>query len=290
MRSLLVTGASGFVGRHFIAAAASRGFAITAIGRKAAPAWFPDTARWIVADLSDSSAFAGLEYDFWGVAHFANLSIPADYQDDAVIAQSVEMTAQLVAHLRSARFLFPSSCHVYAAGSDRKTEDSIVAPAGRYGLAKFAAEQLVLSSHLDARIARPFNHIGRHMQPELMLPSLAARVQNAQAGEPIVMRGKNSIRDFLDVRDIVNAYLTILDLDGPTERIWNVCSGVPTGIAELAGRFVRLAGKDNPVVFEEQAQSAEDTDSLVGDPTRLLAMTDWRPQFSLEDSIQSLLE
>jgi GDP-4-dehydro-6-deoxy-D-mannose reductase len=290
MRSLLVTGASGFVGRHFVAAAAKSGFAITGVGRGNAPNWLPSAANWIVADLSDRSNYARLDSEYWGVAHFANLSIPADYRDDAVVDKSVAMTAQLVAHLTSARFLFPSSCHVYASGSEVKSEDSNLLPVGRYGQAKLAAEELLLSSsHIDVRVARPFNHIGRHMPQALMIPSLVARMKNAKPGEQIVMRGKNSIRDFLDIRDIVSAYLAVLELDVPQHRICNICSGKPTSISDLAERFVRLAGKGNAVIFEEQAQSADDTDRLIGDPTRLIEMADWSPQFSLNDSIRSLL-
>ncbi len=290
MRPLLVTGASGFVGRHFVAEAAKRGFATSAVGRGAPPAGLPDSVRWIAADLSDPSGLEGIAREYWGVAHFANFSIPADYSDDSVIAQSVAMTARLVGHLRSARFLFPSSCHVYAASEDIKSEDSATVPAGRYGRAKLLAEELVLlSGHIDARVARPFNHIGKYMQPALMIPSLAARVMDTKAHETIVMRGKNSIRDFLDVRDIVAAYFALLELDNPPERIFNVCSGNVTGIKELAERFVRLAGKDNAILFDEQARSSDDIDRLVGDPSRILAMTDWRPRFSLEDSIRTLL-
>jgi GDP-4-dehydro-6-deoxy-D-mannose reductase len=290
LRSLLVTGASGFVGRHFIAAAIKRNFAITAVGRGEAPLWLPFAVRWITADLSERSGFAGLDREYWGVAHFANISIPADYRNDSIAAKSVAMTARLVEHLSSARLLFPSSCHVYASGSEIKNEESVTLPAGRYGQAKLAAEEVLLSAvNIDARVARPFNHIGRHMPHGLMLPSLVARIRDTKANKPIVMLGKNSVRDFLDVRDIVGAYLAILELDAPPYRTCNVCSGNPTSIGALAGRFVQLAGKDNPVIFEEQAQSADDTDILVGDPTRLLAMTDWSPHFSLDDSVQSLL-
>jgi nucleoside-diphosphate-sugar epimerase len=290
LRSLLVTGASGFVGRHFVAAATARGFAVDAVGRRAAPEWLPANVGWISADLSDPSTFTNISREYWGVAHFANFSIPAEYANDSVVAESVAMTMLLVEHLASARFLFPSSCHVYGAGNEKKSEYSVVAPSGRYGLAKLTGEQQLLSTtHLDTRVARPFNHIGPHMQPGLMLPSLAARVKAAKAGGVIVMRGKDSVRDFLDARDIVNAYLAILELDNPEHRIFNVCSGIAVSIRELAGHFLRIAGKDNAVVFEEQAQSADDIDELVGDPSRLLAATGWRPRFSLYDSIRTLL-
>lgn len=289
MRTLLVTGASGFVGRHFIKAAVDD-FAIVGVGRGGRPEWLPRSIIWLSADLTDPASFDTIAREYWGIAHFANLSIPAAYSDDSIIAQSVAMTTGLLEHVQSARFLFPSSCHVYAPGNEVKDEDSPTRPEGRYGQAKLAAEKLVLSvDHIDARIARPFNHIGRHMTAGLMIPSLAERVRNAEPGEPIAMQGKNSVRDFLDVRDIVRAYIAMLELDSPPARTFNVCSGNAVSIRELAERFVRMADQNNPVVFEDHAQSADDTDSLVGNPSRLQEMTGWSPLISLDDSIRSLL-
>lgn len=289
MRTILVTGASGFVGRHFIEAAAND-FALIAVGRSARPEWLPQSTVWLKADILDPSGFDAIDRDYWGVAHFANLSIPSTYRDDSVMVQSVAMTAGILKHVRSARFLFPSSCHVYVPGNEIKREDSPCRPEGRYGQAKLATEQLMLSAeHIDGRIARPFNHIGKYMTAGLMIPSLAKRVQNAKPGEPIVMQGKNSIRDFLDVRDIVRAYIAILELESPTVRAFNVCSGHPVSIREFAERFVSVAGKTNSVVFQDHAQSADDTDSLIGNPARLREMAGWCPLISLDESIRSLL-
>ena len=99
MRSLLVTGASGFVGRHFVVEAVRRGFETTAVGRGSAPSWLPDTADWIVGDLSNPSGLNLVPRDYWGVAHLANMSIPAEYRDDIVIEQSVAMTKNLLDNL-----------------------------------------------------------------------------------------------------------------------------------------------------------------------------------------------
>ena len=290
IRSLLVTGASGFVGRHFVLEAARRGFETTALGRGAAPSWLPETVHWIVGDLSAPNGFNSVAREYWGVAHFANLSIPAEYRDNSVAGQSVAMTTNLLAHLNSARFLLPSSCHVYSAGYEKKDENSATVPVGLYGQAKLHSENRVISArHIDGRIARPFNHIGQHMQRDLMLPSLAARVRETKLGEPIIMVGKNSVRDFVDVRDIVAGYFALLELDDPSERIFNICSGNGTSIGELAEMMLQFAGKRNPVIFQECARSADDTDRLVGDPSRTFAHTNWHPSFTLEDSLRSLL-
>lgn len=290
MRTLLVTGASGFVGRHFMACAVQRGFDITATGRGYAPEWLPSAVKWISSDISTADGLADVAHEYWGVAHFANISKPSDYSDETHVSKSLAMVANLSNHIRSARLLFPSSCHVYKASGELKSEDSETAPAGLYGRAKLEAEQFLLTlKHIDVRIARPFNHIGPCMPRGLMVPSLAERVRAAIAGAPIIMHGRNSVRDFLDVRDIVSAYFALLELDAPADRVFNVCSGHAVSIRTLAEHFVVLARKDNSVHFGEQSVSLDDIDFLVGDPARLKAATGWRAVYSLEHSISELL-
>lgn len=290
MRTLLVTGASGFVGRHFIASAVQRGYDITATGRGCAPEWLPSAVNWISSDISTANGLVDVAHEYWGVAHFANISKPSDYSDEKIVSESVQMVANLTTHIRSAKLLFPSSCHVYKASAELKRENSETVPAGLYGRAKLEAEQFLLTlSHVDVRIARPFNHIGPHMPHGLMLPSLAERVRTAKAGAPIIMHGRNSVRDFLDVRDIVSAYFALLELDDPADRVFNVCSGDAVSIRALAEHFVQLARKDNPVYFDEQSVSLDDIDFLVGDPARIKSATGWKALFSLEQGISELL-
>lgn len=290
MRTLLVTGASGFVGRHFVDAAVRRGYDVSATGRGRAPEWLPEKVKWITSDISTEPGLSGIASEYWGVAHFANISKPSDYTDETSVSESLEMVANLANHIRSTRFLFPSSCHVYKESTELKSEDSETAPSGLYGRAKLEAEQFLRSlKHIDVRIARPFNHIGPYMPPGLMLPSLAERVRAAKAGEPIIMHGRNSVRDFLDVRDIVSAYFALLEMDDPAHRVFNVCSGCAVSIRTLAEYFVEQAGKDNPVHFDEHSVSLDDIDFLVGDPARIKAATGWKALYSLEQSIFELL-
>lgn len=291
MRTLLVTGASGFVGRHFIASAVQRGYDITATGRGYAPEWLPSAVKWISSDISTANGLADVAHEYWGVAHFANISKPSDYSDETIVSESVQMVANLTAHIRSAKLLFPSSCHVYKASAELKRENSETVPAGLYGRAKLEAEQFLLTlSHIDIRIARPFNHIGPHMPHGLMLPSLAERVRFAKVGDPIIMDGRNSIRDFLDVRDIVSAYFALLEMDDPGPRVFNVCSGRGVSIGKIVEMFLRAERKENPIVFKELPQSKDDIARLVGDPSQILTHTNWTPSRLLYESIKGVVD
>ena len=288
---LLVTGASGFVGRHVIAAGRRR-FDIVATGRGARPDWLPIDVSWCAVDLLNRSSVAGLPTDLPFVLHLASETVPAQFSSYDPLLDSVEMTLNLCRHLRSGRLLFVSSCLVYGASGKPLTERSPVAPRGNYGLAKLMGENVVLrNSPIEAAVARPFNHIGWGMRPDLVIPSIVQRVRkNGGDAATIEMTGLDSIRDFLDVDDIVEAYFAILTLDKPTDRVFNVCNGRPTSIGEVVSAVAGILNKPiSQVVFSDKINSADDTSIVVGDATLLKAATGWSPKHDLRASLRRLI-
>ncbi len=263
---------------------------MTATGRSARPDGLARDIAWIAADLHDRSDVARLAGDWWGVIHLAAQSIPARYVGPETVAEALDAQHRLTSVLSGGRFLLASSCHVYAPGPETKTETSATAPAGLYGLAKLRCEDAVLdTAHLDARVGRPFNHIGPGMRGELMIPALLARIRMLAPDEPIVMTGKNSVRDFVDVRDISRAYLQLIEMDDAGERIFNICSGKARSIASVARAIADAAGRTNPIVFQGAAQSADDADRLIGSFARLKTATGWQPEITFEQSAAQLV-
>lgn len=284
--AILVTGASGFVGRHAVDMLRTRGCSVTATGTGPRPDWLDSAIAWQTVDLFDPDQVARLPRAFAGVLHLAGDTVPSQMHTMAVCVRNADMVARLLDHLAPTRFMLVSSCHVYAPGAAPKTEASAVAPAGLYGLSKHLAEQLTLLNPRGHQpvVMRPFNHIGAGMRPELMIPQLLARIRAGRdSAQPLTMHGQDSVRDFLDVRDIVAAYVAVLLADRIDHAVYNVCSGAPVRISQLVGLAQSLVGSARPVVFG-QAQSGDDTDVLVGDPARLKA-TGWQPRHGLRDSL-----
>lgn len=293
---LLITGASGFVGRHAITLGRER-FAILATGRGPRPDWLPTGVDWCTADLLDRASVANLPPDLPYVLHLASETVPSKFSNYDPLLDSVEMTLNLCRHLRSGRLLLASSCLVYGASTQPMGEDSPIDPRGHYGLAKALCEALVLrkgsSEGIETAIARPFNHIGAGMRPDLVIPSIVRRVSEAEDGATIHMAGLDSIRDFLDVGDIVEAYFSILTRwPSPflKARIFNVSSGKATSIGEVVRIVARILGKPlAAVTFTDQGNSADDTSSVVGNSSRLREATGWIPRVGLEESLSKLM-
>jgi len=289
---LLITGASGFVGRYAVARGRDR-FAIVATGRGSRPDWLPGDVAWHAVDLLDRASVAGLPDDLPYVLHLASETVPSKFSTYEPLLDSVEMTLNLCRHLRAGRLLFASSCLVYAASSEPMSEDTPLDPRGRYGLAKILSETIVsraAADHIETVVARPFNHVGAGMRPDLVIPSIVRRVRSAANGEVIAMAGLDSIRDFLDVSDIVEAYFALLELPKLTELAFNVASGTATSIGDVVRAVARVLGKPiGGVSFAASANSADDTIAVVGNADRLRRTTGWTPRNDLDDSLRKLV-
>jgi len=246
------------------------------------------------ADLGAPESLATLPKTWWGVIHLAAASVPSLFATPAPVVSNLQITLNLLEHLESARVLLVSSCHVYGPADSPRKEDDPIVPQGRYGLSKHLCEQLLphYLQKLDLRVARPFNHLGPGMRPELMIPSLVRRIAEHPAGDesPLMMQGLNSIRDFIDVRDIASAYLAILGLDAPRHRTFNVCTGTGHSIEQIAQTALELAGSRRPVAFERRPNSPDDIPYLVGDPSRLQEASGWMPSFPLAESLRAVLK
>jgi len=291
-RRILITGAAGFVGSHLTQVLLQSGFEVVALDANPKAA-LPPGVQLIQANLADPASLAGVPRDWWGVVHLAAISVPSLFVTTAPVVANLQMTLNLLEHLQSARTLLVSSCHVYAPSDRPRKETDLIEPQGRYGLSKFLCEQLAqhYGKKLDIRIARPFNHIGAGMPQNLMIPSMIRRILEHPVDDlsPVVMTGNNSIRDFIDVRDVAAGYLAILGLENPKSRIYNVCTGRAVSIREVVETTLRLNGSSRTVEFQSQVVSADDIEYIVGHPGTLNRESGWKASFSLEQSLRSLL-
>jgi GDP-4-dehydro-6-deoxy-D-mannose reductase len=289
---ILLTGASGFVGRHVAAALLARGAEVHALQRRL-PEALPEDVQVHCADLLDPASLAGLPRAWDGVIHLAGESIPSLFATVSPVVMNLQTTLTLLEHLEPTRVLLVSTCHVYAPSQEVRLETSPVGPRGRYGLSKHLMEQMAAhyGDRLDLRIARPFNHLGQGQRPELVIPSLLRRLAHLRPGqgEPVLMEGFDSMRDFIDVRDVAEAYLAILGLDAAAPRCFNVCTGEGRSIGEVARTVMDLLGRPAAVEFRERPHSGDDNPFLVGSPALLQAHSGWRPRFGLADSLRSML-
>ncbi len=290
-RKILITGASGFVGRHLAQLLCDQGYEVFGLDQ-AAPAGLPKGCHLIEVNLGDPSSLADLPKEWFGVIHLAGASIPSAFSSVAPLVSNLHLTLNLLEHLHSSRVLLVSSCHVYGPSEHPHKETDPLLPMGRYGLSKHLIEQVAshYQGELDIRIVRPFNHLGPGQRPELVIPTLLRNLTSHSADDsmPVLMQGQNSVRDFIDVQDVVSAYQQVLELEAPEHRLFNVCTGRPCSIEEVVKTALDLVGSKRAIAFSARPNSQDDVQSLVGDPTRLHAIG-WKAGVSLGESLSNML-
>ena len=215
--TLLITGAAGFTGRHLIAAAIRKGYRCIALaqqkGKEVSGAH--DT---LVADLLDPAALeqaiAQVKPDF--IVHLAAISFVA-HGNPAEIYQANQLgTINLLDAIRKSvsnikKILIASSANIYGNTTDLPiTEATPLAPVNHYGMSKVTMEMATkLYADLPIVMSRPFNYTGCGQSPNFLIPKI---VNAFRAGKQEIELGNLDVyRDFSDVRDVVAAYLRLLE-------------------------------------------------------------------------------
>ena len=283
-RIVLVTGATSFVGLHVLERAAARGLeAVAAHGDLRDPA----VAGELVAGTKPAAVIhlasaRSRTTDVWEVA-----------ADDLHMAGNV--LGAVGEHAPEAPVLFPGSAAQYGLGGDRPlAETAPLAPVGAYGAVKSVLEAACTSPALSGGVrviwTRSFNHVGPGQGLDAPVPSWAKQVAEAETeGSGVVRTGRlDVVRDFLDVRDVADAYLALVD--SPAQGAVNVCSGQGVRLRDVAEGLVRLSGTAVAVEQDPALDREVDPAHVVGDPGRLRELTGWQPRFELERSLRDVLD
>jgi GDP-4-dehydro-6-deoxy-D-mannose reductase len=283
----LVTGASGFVGRHLVHHLEGAG---------------DDVAPFAGVDVTDGAATreaiaaAGPEV----VYHLAaQASVGASWSDPAASFRvNAEGTLHVLEACRAAgvdRVLVVSSAEVYGTvGAEPVREDAPLRPVSPYAASKVAAEYLGLQAHLGTGLGvvrvRPFNHTGPGQGDRFVVPAIARRVVEAErSGSDHVTAGNlDPERDFTDVRDVVAAYRLAV-VHGEPGEVYNVCSGAAVTVRALVDALLAHAAVALRVEVDPALVRPADIPRLVGDPGRFAAATGWSPTRPIADTMGEMV-
>lgn len=304
---ILVTGADGFVGGYLLPRLAAAGHDVVGTSRPGSDGHRADAASWIPLELDDPVSVAGaLAEPVDAIVHLAAVASNAEARRDPGRAWSVNAagTARLAAAAAALKeagngdplFLLVSSGEVYGSGSPLpRREDEQVRPQSPYAASKAGAELAVLETGLRTGlrviVARPFQHTGPAQSSRYVVPALARRLHEARAaGQRAVRTGSlEPVRDILDVRDVVNAYLLLLERGEPG-TVYNIARGEGVALRELFARLAALTGVDARPEPDPELMRTADVPFLVGDSTRLRAATGWRPALTLDQTLKDVVD
>jgi nucleoside-diphosphate-sugar epimerase len=299
-RTVLVTGAPGFIGANLVRRLVGDGHEVQAVVRPGAPAWrldgVPD-ARRIELDVGDPHAVADAveslrpEWVFHLAAHGA-YSWQTDAQE--MVRVNVAGTVALVdacARADCAALVHAGTSSEYGYRDHAPTEDEAPRPNSAYAVTKTAATLYCVNAAREGRLAastlRVYSAYGPWEEPGRLMPTLVALALNGRL-PPLVDAA--TARDFVHVDDVVEAFVLTATNGGPSGAIWNVGSGTQTTLADL----VALAREAFGVAAEPDWGSAParpwDTDVWVADASRIRRDLGWAPSRSLEQGLRGLGE
>ncbi|GAD35043.1 putative nucleoside-diphosphate sugar epimerases [Microbacterium sp. TS-1] len=299
--TLLITGANGFVGSHVAAMAASRGLRVWAAGRETRPAARLESFcdEYFSRDLNEEWRIPeGADY----VVHLAGLAavgLSFDRPQRYISVNSSIMTNMCEAFVRQdkkPRIVVVSSGSVYAPPKDKDEaldESSPLIANSPYAVAKMLVEnQAAYYSNrgLDTVVARPFNHIGPGQNTGFLVPDLTLALESLPVGEVMHAANLHAARDFTDVRDVANAYLTLALAPSHEHQTYNVASGVAHSGFDVLETLCQLMERPVPEVrIDSSKLRPTDPMRIAGNAERLRGEFGWEPEMHWKRSIADFL-
>jgi GDP-4-dehydro-6-deoxy-D-mannose reductase len=305
---ILLTGATGFVGPRLLRSLRERfaGASILSWTRHAAHA---DNSGERQVDICSAEEVDATVSDFRPshVVHLAAQShVPTSFRDPAGTWQvNVMGTLYLLEavrrHMSDATVLYVGSSEVYGRSfqiGEPLAETALLQPQNPYAASKAAADLMCgqyAGQGLRTIRLRPFNHIGAGQSVDFVASAFAAQIARIEAGlqDPVLRVGNlEAQRDFLDVEDVVRAYVMALEKSGELTPglVLNLCSGKPRRIRDLLDMLLAETKASIRVEADSALMRPSDTPYAVGSAEAARAHLGWEPRIPLQATVRALLE
>jgi nucleoside-diphosphate-sugar epimerase len=290
---LIITGATGFIGRHAVQSAVQHGFEVHGLGTRLPDDPHPGVTYHVV-DLLDDRARARDIVREIGASHCLHL---AWYAAPAVFWASRENfrwaaatldLAEAFADAGGRRLVGTGSCAEYDWSQGFCSEGvTPLEPATPYGVAKDAVRRLLRSWSREAGVSFAWGRIFFVYGPGEHPDRLVAYVVRALLrGERARCTDGSQSRDFLHVRDVADAFVRLAA--SGHEGALNIGSGQAVPVRSLVQRIASEIGRPDLVDFGARP-SPEGPALLFGDTRRLREALQWAPHFDLESGLRDVI-
>jgi nucleoside-diphosphate-sugar epimerase len=284
-KRVLLTGGTGFIGRHCIAELQARGYEVHATTSRTPPA--PAGVRWHRADLLNGDETAALMAE----VRPDSLLHLAWYTEHGKFWQALENLDWVRASLAllrafiaegGRRMVLAGSCTEYDWTDGVCREDTTpLKPQGLYGVSKHAfrlmAEAAARRAGISCAWGRIFFLYGPGEQPGRLV---AAFVRSQLCSERTTCLSGELRRDYLYVADVASALVALLD--SPLEGAVNIGSGNAISIRTMVDRITAKCGHPELVDFRAREAAQQDAPLVVADTTRLAGKLQWTPRVDLD--------
>ena len=281
---VLITGASGFIGRHVLNCLKSSNIDVVLVGRARPAAYLGD---FIKADLLGTTDFNNLlsKANATHLIHLAWYAEHGSYWTSSLNLRWVEASIKL-----AEAFCEAGGQHIVAAGTCAEydwnygyciEEKTPLIPNTLYGASKDATRRLLMSLCATHKVTcswgRVFMPYGPGEDSRRLIPALNNVFSLKQ---PPFVVGSYSFRDLLHVEDVAAAFVKLLASGAHGE--FNICSGIPTQISEVINLLAKARNQDPSIIFEHSAIRIGEPLMLIGENTKLTSLG-WKAKHKPED-------
>jgi len=294
MKRVLVTGATGFIGRHSLPGLIARGYDVHAVGRMR-PADLPPEVHWRQSDLMDWASLGEMmrEVKPTHLLHFAWYAVPGKYWTSPENLRWIQASLALACAFveqGARRMTVAGTCAEYDWSRGHCSEFTTpLAPAMLYGASKHALRVALEAYCREAGVSmswgRIFHTYGPHEQPVRLVASV---IGSLLRGEVARCSHGEQVRDFLYVEDLGDAFAALLDssVEGPV----NVASGSPVTVKEVVGQIADKLHCADRLQLGALPTAPNDPPVLTADVTRLTSEVGWRPTYGLSEGLDRTIE
>jgi GDP-4-dehydro-6-deoxy-D-mannose reductase len=305
MNRILITGCNGFVARYFVDYCRVKNSAAEFSGVDISPSCTVEGVSYSQMDLMDLGGIKQLllAYKPTHIAHFASVSSVSQSWERPVesFTNNTNIFLNIVESVRklglSPRILSIGSSEEYGNYPQHALplkEYYQLRPCNPYAIARVAQEmisKLYADSYgLEIMMTRSFNHIGPGQREIFAIPSFIRQMLVAKAENRKVISVGNIdvVRDFLDVRDVVDAYYKILFF-GRKGEVYNVCRGTGFTLRAIIQQIEQIIDFWPERIVDPHKVRPTDNQIIIGDASKLMTELNWRPAIPLETSLRQTI-
>ncbi len=286
-KSVLVTGARGFIGGYLVDALTGEGALVTALSTGSAG---DKNIRWLRGDITEPASLKGACEGIDVVFHLAAISnvVKAIRDPGLTLRTNTVGTMNLLEEARASsvkKVVYVSSAHVYGAPEYLPVDERHrVAPREPYAASKIAAEAIVEAYGnaygMGSAIIRPFNVFGAGQDESFLIPGI---ISQALKNKTIKVGNTEPTRDFLYVEDCVQGFLAVGDKGA---GVYNVGSGREVRISEAVEKVRDLIDRGIPIVSDDDRKRAAKVEipRMCADVSKLKGLG-WSVKIGFEDGL-----
>lgn len=309
MEKVLVTGADGFIGSHLTEQLVKAGYPVKAFvfynsfGRRGwldtLPVDIQKEIEFFSGDIRDPNGVREAVKDVDGIFHLAALiAIPFSYHSpDSYVDTNIKGTLNVLQAARASetsRILVTSTSEVYGTAQyvpiDEKHPYQGQSP---YSATKIGADRLAESFYrsfdMPVSIVRPFNTYGPRQSARAVIPTIVSQLLAGY--EEIKLGSLTPTRDFNYVLDTVNGFKAIYESSNTVGEEINIATMKEISIGTLAEEIIKQINPNAKIVCDEERLRPEksEVNRLLGNNEKIRRLTNWEPQYSLEQGIHETI-